>query len=104
MNKKQTIEAKGYRVQRIILKDFIKTVLTLGFKRPKLENEEAKTYIYQIDDTSLTINEEMRSEQVKKIKTIQLESLEEKQKILSKGKFTDETHAYYLDKETIKEK
>lgn len=101
--KNKVIQAKGYRVQRIIVKDFIKSVLTLGFKRPKLEPEEAKTYVFQFAQNSLTISEEMRNEQVKEIKTLPLESSKERQSILSKGKFTDEKHVYYVDKETIKD-
>ena len=97
------IEAKGYRVQRMILKDLIKTVLTLGIKRPKLEPEQAKTYIYRFVDRRIIIKEEGEADQTKIIKTLRYEAEEDIQKILSKGKFVDERHVYYVDKETIKE-
>ncbi|GAA0350894.1 hypothetical protein GCM10008932_00140 [Alkalibacterium iburiense] len=101
--KKTLIEAKGYRVQRMILKDLIKTVLTLGIKRPKLEPEQAKTYIYRFVDRRVIIKEEGEPEQTKTIKTLHYEAEEDIQKILSKGKFVDERHVYYVDKETIRD-
>ena len=101
--KNTLIQAKGYRVQRIILTDLIKMVFTLGIKRPKLEPEQAKTYIYRFADRRIIIKEEGESEQNKTIKTLHYEAEEDIQKILSKGKFVDERHVYYVDKETIRE-
>jgi len=97
------ITAMGYRIPRMLLKDAMMTVLTLGIKKPKHVKEEAKTLLYSINHLTMTINEETSLGILKELDHKVMESVEEKEQILDKGKFTHGHYIYYLDKETVKE-
>lgn len=100
-NNKETI-AEGYRIPKLVVKDLILSVLTLGFKRPKNVTEEAKTYQYIFNPDYISIvEEEINGEQVEVARKGFL-SETERETILSKGKFKEGAYVYYLDKETVK--
>lgn len=104
MKNKGVIQAKGYRVPKIIIRDLVKSVLTLGIKGSKIEPEVAKTFAYKLEGLKLTIYEEKKKGELEEVGSVQLESDEKRQKVLSKVKFTYEGFVYYLDKESIEEK
>ncbi|GEK90103.1 hypothetical protein SAMN04488100_13614 [Alkalibacterium putridalgicola] len=93
--------AQGYRVPKIDWKSMIRSVFTLGFKRRPHEQEKAKTYEYVFEDKGIEIAEISLDEKRKVVAYKSLSSVKEKEKIISKGKFEDGDHTYYLDKETI---
>lgn len=94
--------AEGYRIPKLVVKDLILNVITLGFKRPHTVKEEAKTYQYIFKPEYILIMEEkMNGDKVEVARKVFL-SEGEKETILSKGKFKEGAYVYYLDKETIK--
>jgi len=103
MKKETTITAMGYRVPRMLMKDAMLAILTLGIKKPKHVKEEAKLLLYTIDDLIITINEETRIGTIKELGTKQLESADERDQILKKATFIHGQYVYHIDKETIEE-
>ncbi|WP_423190465.1 hypothetical protein ACO1PF_06265 [Alkalibacterium sp. f15] len=98
MMNKENYVAKGYRVPRLMFKDFILSILTLGFKRPDHIREEAKTFVYLFEEKRISIVEESLSGDRKEVDQKILMSDSEQEEILSKGKFTVGAFVYYLDK------
>ncbi|MFO8068536.1 MAG: hypothetical protein R6U02_00965 [Alkalibacterium sp.] len=101
MNKKSYV-AQGYRVPKLIVKDFILSILTLGFKRPHHIKEEAKTFVYLFEDKRIRIVEEDLSGDRREVDQKIVMSDREQEEILSKGKFAVGAYVYYLDKKMIK--
>ncbi|OJF97081.1 hypothetical protein [Alkalibacterium sp. 20] len=101
MNKKEIV-AQGYRMPKLIFKDLLLSILTLGFKRPHYTKEEAKTFVYLFEDKRIRILEESLSWDRKDVDQKILTSDSEQGEILSKGKFTVGAYVYYLDKKMIK--
>lgn len=93
--------ARGYRVPKIDIKRLILSIVTLGFKRQKHTNEEAKTYVYVFEDTGIRINESELQGGSKAVAFKSVSSAEERERIISKGKFEEGSYIYYLDRETI---
>ncbi len=93
--------AQGYRVPKIDIKSMVLSILTFGFKKQKQTKEEAKTYEYLFEDAGIRISEIERDGNKKMIAYTSAYTADEREKILSKGKFEEGAYVYYLDRETI---
>lgn len=102
MVKNEGYTAQGYRMPKPIFKDLLIGILTLGFKGSSYEKEEAKTYLYIIEENQIRIIEEKLNGKNEEVARKILESIDEKEKIMSKRKFVEGAYIYYIDKETMK--
>jgi len=98
---KPYVRAQGYRVPKVEVKDLILSIVTLGFKRPGHTEEEAKTYSYTFEDEGVQISEVDLEGNTKTVTFKSFSSVDERNSVLSKGKFQEGAYIYYLDKETI---
>lgn len=96
MINKDTHVTQGYRVPRIVIKDIILSVLTLGIRRQPQIKEEAKTYVYIFEQTRIKIVEEDIQGNRREVDEKILKSENEKKIILSKGKFVAGDFVYYI--------
>ncbi|WP_225742720.1 hypothetical protein [Marinilactibacillus sp. Marseille-P9653] len=100
---KRIKSVEAYRTPEFNWKALLKSILTLGFAKPKKMSEAALLYkILQTDHQTITVfSETMKGEQ-EKIATFHLEPAMFYQKVTDEEKLSLDGYVYHFDLETIK--
>lgn len=102
---KRIKSVEAYRTPEFNWKALLKSILTLGFAKPKKMSEAALLYKFvQTDHQTITVFSETMVGEQEKVASFHLEPAMLYQKMTDEGKLSLDGYVYHFDLETIKYK